>query len=53
MRHTVLRMPSYLHEGLLDLFRTDALLAPTLLAEEFGIPLPGLSRMRAECVTTR
>ncbi|MEU4598171.1 hypothetical protein [Nocardia sp. NPDC023988] len=41
-------MPSYLHEGLLDLFRTDALLAPTLLAEEFGIPLPGLSRMRAE-----
>ncbi|MFI6573083.1 hypothetical protein [Nocardia fluminea] len=41
-------MPSHLHEGLLDLFRTDLLLAPSLLAEEFRIPLPGLSQMRAE-----
>lgn len=44
MPHT----PSHLHEGLLDLFRTDLLLAPSLLAEEFRIPLPGLSQMRAE-----
>lgn len=41
-------MPSHLHEGLLDLFRTDLLLAPSLLADEFGVPLPGLSHMRAE-----
>ncbi|MEV6216445.1 hypothetical protein [Nocardia sp. NPDC051833] len=41
-------MPSYLHEGLLDLFRTDITLAPSLLVEQFGMRLPGQAEMRAE-----
>ncbi|MGY0503408.1 hypothetical protein ACWZHB_33405 [Nocardia sp. FBN12] len=41
-------MPSYLHEGLLDLFRTEVSLAPTLLVEEFDVPLQAAAQMRAE-----
>ncbi|MBF6480038.1 hypothetical protein, partial [Nocardia cyriacigeorgica] len=41
-------MPSYLHEGLLDLFRADANLVATLLADEFGLEVPINSGIHAE-----
>ncbi|MFF2088834.1 hypothetical protein ACFVVM_34050 [Nocardia sp. NPDC058176] len=41
-------MPSYLHEALLDLFRNELSLAFSLLADEFGVPVPDLANLRAE-----
>ncbi|WP_068065326.1 hypothetical protein [Nocardia xishanensis] len=41
-------MPSYLHEGVLELFRADPSLAATLIARECGVPLPDFSGAKAE-----
>ncbi|MBF6180771.1 hypothetical protein [Nocardia otitidiscaviarum] len=43
-----LRMPSYLHEGLVELFRNRPELAAGYLAEVFGIRLPPFRDIRSE-----
>jgi hypothetical protein len=39
-------MPSFLHEGLLDLFRNRPTLAPDLLRDQLHAPLPRFDRVR-------
>ncbi|MCP2292362.1 hypothetical protein [Nocardia amikacinitolerans] len=41
-------MPSYLHEGVLELFRADPSLAATLIARECGVLLPDSTGAKAE-----
>lgn len=41
-------MPSYLHEGVLELFRADLTLAATLVAEVCDVPVPGYTGATAE-----
>ncbi|MGW6728386.1 hypothetical protein ACWF9G_21005 [Nocardia sp. NPDC055029] len=41
-------MPSYLHEGVLELFRADLTLAPALITEVCGIAVPGYTAATTE-----
>ncbi|MEV0063667.1 hypothetical protein [Nocardia sp. NPDC050718] len=41
-------MPSYLHEGVLELFRADLTLAATLIADVCDVPVPGYTGATTE-----